>query len=233
MTERAISVASKQSVNLVLFDFDKTIINRDTGEAYIWFMLKRSRIRSFFVLLVLPLVFPFLLFSKAKFIAFSILLWLLTTGMSERKQAGLRRQFIREYLDDGNTRIFSAATEALRKHCEKGDEIVIVSGASIWMVRKIVAATGMPVSLFLCSRERRFLSGRICRFHCYARNKVGEIERRFKLQNYAQIIGYSDSAADIPLLTLCDKRVLVNPSSRCQQKFNAAFCGNADVVSWQ
>ena len=219
--------------NLVLVDFDKTIINRDTGDAYIRFMLRRSLLRMICVALFSPLIILFISFNKTKKPGLSILLWLLTAGMGRRKQAYLRRQFISAYLVEPNTRIFDSAIEALTHHVEQGDEVVIVSGASAWMVKRIVAALRLPVSHFLCSQERAYMSGRISQFHCYGANKVNAVESHFNLQGYFQVIGYSDSASDIPLLALCDKRIVINPTSKCRKRFATAFGNHVEVVKWK
>ena len=219
-------------MNLVLFDFDKTIINRDTGAAYMKFMLSRNPLRLLLCCLSLPISTPFLLHTKTKYIGFSILLWLATLGISARKIIYLRKSFIRMYLSDSSTKIFKDAVQQLFLHSSNTDEVVVVSGASDWMVKAIFTHNHFPNVKFICSEETRFCGGIISKFHCYASRKVKRVRELFDLEKYDLIIGYSDSSADIPILKLCNKRYIVNPTLGCFKKFTRSFNKEMVILTW-
>jgi phosphatidylglycerophosphatase C len=219
-------------VNLVLFDFDKTIINKDTGAEYIKFMLQRSPTRFALCFLALPFTLPFLILKKTKFIGFSVLLWLVTCGMPPKKVAALRKRFINRYLGNKTTAIYKSAIEKLISHVQNKDTVVIVSGASEWMVRGIISKQCIPTLEFACSEETRFAGGMVSKFHCYSANKVRRIKTRYNLEEYETIIGYSDSSIDIPLLRLCNQQIIVNPKPRCFKKLSKSFEQSMKTVNW-
>ncbi|SBS35176.1 Phosphatidylglycerophosphatase C [Marinomonas spartinae] len=219
-------------MNLVLFDFDKTIVNRDTGAAYMKFMLCRNPLRLLFCFLSLPIFIPFLFHAKSKCIGFSVLLWLATLGISVRKIIHLRESFIRMYLNDNSTIIFKDAVQQLLLHSSNADEVIVVSGASEWMVKAIFAQKSLPKVKFVCSEETRFFGGMISKFHCYSSRKVKRVRELFDLGKYDSIIGYSDSSADIPILKLCNKRYIVNPTPTCFKKFTRSFNKEMAVLNW-
>lgn len=178
-------------MNLVLFDFDKTIVNRDTGAAYMKFMLCRNPTRLFTCFLFLPLSIPFLIHAKSKYIGFSILLWFATFSMSLRNLTLLRRAFIQKYLSDNSTRIFNDAIEHLQWYASNSDKVVVLSGASEWMVKAIFSHKDLPSVEFFCSKEKWFFGGIVSKFHCYAYNKVKCIRKRYKLAEQLEHEGKS------------------------------------------
>lgn len=220
-------------MNLVLFDFDKTIVNRDTGAAYMKFMLCRNPLRLFLCCLALPVCVPFLLHSKTKYIGFSILLWLATFGMSLRKVIRLRKAFIRRYLNEPSTIIFKDALQHLQLLTSNNHKVVVVSGASDWMVKAIFTHASLPKVDFVCSHEMCFFGGMISKFHCYASNKVKRVRELYNLEIYDSIIGYSDSSVDIPILALCNRRVNINPKPRCLKKLSTSFDSAIEVLHWE
>ncbi|MDR7119498.1 HAD-IB family phosphatase [Rheinheimera soli] len=219
-------------VNLVLFDFDKTIISRDTGAEYMKFMLARNPLRLTACLFACPFVLPFLLFDKAKFVGYSVWLWLATIGMPIKKVIKLRNKFITQYLESEKTVVYQQAVETLNAHIQKLDKVVIVSGASEWMVKKVFAQLALPKVEFACSQEARLVGGMVSSFHCYAKNKVKSIHQRLNLVKYQSIIGYSDSSVDIPILALCTHRFIVNPKQSCLKKLIKSFDQSVTVVTW-
>lgn len=196
------------------------------------FMLCRNPLRLLFCCLSLPLSIPFLFHVKTKYIGFSILLWCATFGISARKIIRLRKSFIQAYINDKSTLIFKDAIQQLLLHTSKKDEVIIVSGASRWMVNAIFAQTSLPKVTFICSEETYFFGGIICKFHCYSSRKVRRVKEAFELNDYDAVIGYSDSSVDIPILNICDTRYIVNPTPSCFKKFTRSFKKSMVVVAW-
>ena len=67
--------------------------------------------------------------------------------------------------------------------------------------------------------------------HCYGYKKVDLISHII-LENPHKIYGYSDSAADIPLLSICTHKHVINPTKNHLKKFNRAFGNNFLVLNW-
>jgi phosphatidylglycerophosphatase C len=218
---------------LALFDFDKTIISHDTGLEFIVYALKRNPIRFTLALIVAPLAFVFFIRNKYRFVGNSIFLWLGTIGLSKRKIIKLRRQFVDSYLQRSDVSIFPAAVDKIRSHQVKDEQVVIVSGASVWMIKKILNRMALDNILVVGSKETFFLKGMIAKEHCFSNNKLPMLKRQVDVSGYDEVFGYTDSFSDAPLLTLCSRKSLINPSLRHYQKFKKAFDSEFDILSWR
>lgn len=82
------------------------------------------------------------------------------------------------------------------------------------------------------SQEKNLREAWSAYFTVTQKNKVRRIKQRIKLDMFSTVIGYSDSAADIPFLCLCDKKTIVNPTQRNLRKFTQAFGNDMLVVTW-
>lgn len=217
-------------MNLVLFDFDKTIINKDSGAAFMRFIIFRNPIRLMFCALAAPLAALFLVHEKTKRVGFSIWLWIATFAMHRKKVVHLRNAFIKAFSNDRTTRVLARAQ--LAHHFEQGDRIIIVSGASKWIVRKLIAQLALTHTELICSEEKRFAFGMVCTFHCISSNKVLRLTETVATANYNSITGYSDSASDIPMLNICSQRIVINPTKRCLKKFTHVFHNDMKIKKW-
>lgn len=144
----------------------------------------------------------------------------------------LRKHFINRYLENKATVIYKNAIEQLISHAQNKDRVVIVSGASEWMVKRIIVKLCIPMLEFACSEETRLAGGMVSKFHCYSTKKVERIKMRYNLEEYETIIGYSDSSIDIPLLRLCNQQIIVNPKPNCGTKLTKSFGKSMKIVKW-
>lgn len=219
-------------MNLVLFDFDKTIVSKDTGEAFIKYAFKRSPLRSLLALLLFPIALPTLFSSHTKIFGFSLFLWAATVGLSKREMVSLRNEFTNHYMALPAVVIYKDALESITAHRKKADRIVVISGASDWMVKKIFNYIGLKHMEIIGSKETIFAWGMVSKFHCFASKKVCAVNRHLNVRLYSNIVGYSDSATDIPILTLCNERIIVNPNESSLAKFKKRFGHQMAVVNW-
>ena len=217
---------------IALFDFDKTIINKDTGLSFILYALKRNFLRYFFALLITPVSFLFLISNKTRFIGNSIYLWVATVGLSKYGVQELRTNFINHYVNSPEFVIYKDALIKIEGHLEQGHRVLIISGASTWMVEGIIKTIDVPKLQVLGSDEQRLFGGMVSRFHCFEKNKVKILDQFLNLNDYTQIFGYSDSSTDIPLLSICHNKYVINPSKRSLIKFKKAFKTEITVLNW-
>lgn len=109
----------------------------------------------------------------------------------------------------------------LREHQQAGDEVIIISAAADIIVAAICER--LDVNYFLASNmgwdgDNR-LKAEFASPNCYGEEKV----KRYQafLEEYPEIaantsgtIMYSDSHADVPLMSICDQGVAVHPSDK-------------------
>ena len=78
---------------VAVFDFDETLINTDVAYQFINAYIKRSKIRRIAFGLLMPVLLPWLLNPKSRFIAMSVILWCATFPLRGRTGADLFRSF--------------------------------------------------------------------------------------------------------------------------------------------
>jgi len=96
----------------------------------------------------------------------------------------------------------------------------------------VVQLIELPELKILGSSEQRFLGGMKSNFHCFEQNKVKALNESLNLNDYNQVIGYSDSASDIPLLSICHSKYIINPNQSSLIKFEKAFKTDMTVLNW-
>jgi len=131
-----------------------------------------------------------------------------------------------------DTVIYENALDEINRLIKTGAKVVVISGASDWMVDSIFAEIDVNNIQIIGTKEESFLAGMIAREHCYAANKVRILNDYLELEKFDVSAGYSDSSADIPLLSLCNHKKLVNPSARCLSRFKRAFNDDFECLSW-
>jgi phosphatidylglycerophosphatase C len=215
-----------------LFDFDKTIVSKDTGFEFILFALKRNKLRALFAIIALPFALLFFTSNRLRFIGNSTFLWLATCGLNRKNIAVLREQFISDYLRTQNVKVYPLAIARIKQHQANNDQVIIASGSSKWMVKKTFIKLGISNITIIGSREMYFFQGMVANEHCYSKNKIKMIRKIVELDQFAKITGYSDSSADIPLISLCDTKMVINPKIRCLRKFKKSFGNDFKVLHW-
>ena len=198
--------ASQRSGDVVVFDFDGTLVNRDSFSDFAVGYCVSRPLRLFLVLLFLPLSATLLaLGSKAA--AGSILLWGMTVGGSTRRFAVALRLYARGTLPDyANEAIFAE----LARQVNAGCRVVIATGTVPLLVRGLLSARRVPPLPIVGSRLSRRWGGLVAMTHCTGRVKVSELRRKLGIDAWSTV--YTDSFADSALLSGAREITLVSPS---------------------
>lgn len=218
---------------LALFDFDKTIVNQDTGLAYVVFALRRNPLRLLSALLVFPVALLFFSSRKTRYISNAIFLWIATVGQSNFKINNIRAEFVSCYLSSKRVVVYQQAVEEINTYLNQGATLVIITGCFEQLVMDILVKLDLAQVFVLGSSEFRKFGGMITDFHCFSSNKLKRLKTVYELKSFQKIVGYSDSAADIPMLSICDDKFIINPSKRSLDKIKQAFEHNIVVLNWQ
>ena len=215
---------------IVVFDFDHTLYDGDSGGHLVAWLIKRSWARRIAALLAAPLLGPLVAWLPTRRHGISGFLWIGTVGLHGRRQLdALIDRYVTQNAAALRARLLPVALEALHRHRKAGDRVVIATGAPPELARAIldfVAHEDLPVigSLF-----HPFLGGLITAEHCHARNKM----RMLWDAGYDQIaIAYSDSSADLPLLHAARKPVVVNPKRGRVAMFRRVLPPGTPILNW-
>jgi len=201
----------------VVFDFDGTIIPKDSYYDFTKRLISKSFFRVFLNILCLPLIVPLVCIPPTRKWGFSIPCFLATVLQSS-SLFKLRKEFVKWFLKEPNTNIYQQALEDIKRHQSEGKEVVIISGCPKWLLQALVKAIGIRNVQIIGSKQKLLLSGLVITHHCYGANKISMATEAGQLTSN-WMIGYSDSPTDIPMLNLCKKAVLINSSSSASNQF--------------
>lgn len=203
-----------------LFDMDGTLFAGDSQLRFCRWILRRHGWRRLHLLVLLPaaLLSPFCGGGKFLKRAFLTYAW----GLRREVLAAECRAFVQQELIPA---LYPDVAERLRAHQAAGDVTVLCSASPEWWAREMGAALGFshtiatPVEI----GERVPLFPRI--------SPPGNNKGQNKVTRLAALgithadVGYTDSTADLPMLSLCDRAVLINPSEKL-----CAACPQGEVL---
>jgi phosphatidylglycerophosphatase C len=198
---------SEAATNVVVFDFDGTLVSRDS---FFYFAVGYCTARPGRLLLVialLPLALALALRSWKSGV--SVLLWAMTVGASTRSFALALNHYARHTLPGyANDAIFVE----LARHIQAGSRVVIATGTMPVLVRGLLSVRNLRPLPIVGSRVRRSWGGLVAETHCIGRAKVRELRRKLDILEWSTV--YTDSFADRSLLSRARDIILVSPSKR-------------------
>ena len=217
---------------IAVFDFDETLINTDVAYQFINAYIKRSKIRRIAFGMLMPVLLPFLLNPKSRIIAMSVILWCATFPLGGKSGADLFRNFaprIRQAPVNG--RFYNEGLDALTAHRRLGHQVLIISGSPQELVAAVLEDELNPPLEVIGSQIVPFLGGLVYRQYCMREGKLRRAREKGVL-NGGWDYGYTDSAHDIPLLSRCRHRFLVNPSPKTIRKVKRVLQDRVTVLNW-
>ncbi len=217
----------EQHPNLVLFDFDGTLVCGDNGTRMIVAFARSRGWPLFTLLLCTPIVLPLLLFPPTKRLGASMYLWLSTVGMRKTQIDQCLNHLAAFTASHAQHYRIEPAWQRLEQHLQAGDKVVIVTGCWEKMAKKTLRAMGLKGVKVIGSRKQRWLGGYISSPHCYGKNKVRCLASESFTPPWTH--AYTDSVSDRHLLRLAGKPVLVRPSWYSLLRIRHLF-GNIEVI---
>ncbi len=197
--------------NLVIFDLDNTLIKGQSQRLLLIYMFKKREIKLFpFLKILLWFVFYKLDFVKnPKEIMEYSFQFLKNRNVNEfEKKIG---DFFEKKLKN---KFFKESLDLIEKHKKEGREIIIVSNAIEPLVKR--AASFLGLNNFIGTKleyQDGFFTGRIDGNIITGKNKVIEIEKFLKSDDFKEIWAYGDQITDLPFLEISTKPFVVNPDS--------------------
>ena len=218
------------SRKLVVFDFDHTLYDGDSGGHLVGWLIRRSAWRSLAAILAAPILLPLVAFLPTRRFGISGFLWIGTLGTHARHDLdALIDQYVTHDAANIRARLLPKALAVLQRHRDAGDEVLVATGAPPELARAIldfVAHQDLPV---IGSLSRPFLGGLVTREHCHHENKM----RMVRAAGHGPIeVAYSDSAADLPLLLAARAPVVVNPKRGRVGMFRRMLPPGTPILNW-
>ena len=138
------------------------------------------------------------------------------------KLVGLRASelFVTPFIDSvvGSPEKIYSTLERLQRHRKSGHRVTLISGSPSFLLKPFARRFGFEAvgSLYHRDRNHRFTGEVTAMFGAEHKEKVVS---QMPLESYQRIIGYGDTASDIPLLSVANHSVLVDPNKETLKKF--------------
>ena len=215
----------------VVFDFDHTLYDGDSGSHLFAWLIRRSWWRTALALLAAPVFGPMVAFLPTRRYGISGFVWIGTVGMSGPRtlDAAIDR-YVATHEPQIRERLLPVALDVLHRHREAGDTVIVATGAPPELARAIlafVAHEDVPVIGTLVGPK--FGAVGAIR-HCHHEMKV----RMIREAGYTQPIwrAYTDSSADLPLLLAARAPVVGNPKPQRVAMFRERLPAGTPILNW-
>ncbi len=188
----------QKSCKLAFFDFDGTITTRDSFAFFMYYAAPGRFLAA--LILFAPKLFLFWgkRYSrqqlKEDFLAF------LFRGKSQEELARLCRFFTEKKLA---SIVRPQAAEAVRRHQDKGDTVVVVTASPRILIEPWGQEMGIPVlGTELEFDQQGLFSGKIMGKNCRGAEKVRRIKANYDLSRHLVVAVYGDSDGDKEMFEL-------------------------------
>ena len=195
----------------VVFDMDGTLF---AGDSQLKFARRVLRRHPWRLLLMLPFI-PALIAWGLRFISAELLKRIFLSyawGFRREELERYGEAFAREELLPA---LYPELRQRWEAHLSAGDEVILCSASPEWWTRPLGEALGASLVI---ATPVEFVDGRLPLLPVIP--PPGNNRKEAKVQRLAAAgmtraqMGYTDSAADLPMMSLCERVVLVNPSPK-------------------
>jgi len=214
----------------VVFDFDHTLYNGDSGQHLVIWLLRCNWWRRLLALLIAPIFAPMIAYLPTRRCGLSGFVWVGSVGLGLRHGLTPRlERYLVEHAQTLRTRLLPSALAVLQQHLDAGDTVVVATGAPPTLARGILALSGYEHLPVLGTEVNPFLGGLRITHHCHFEEKM----RILREAGYARIdMAYSDSSADLPLLKAARNPVVVNPKPARIPMFQRVLPPGTPILNW-
>nr|WP_201745763.1 haloacid dehalogenase-like hydrolase [Xylella taiwanensis] len=220
----------REDAPLVVFDFDHTLYDGDSGSDLFAWLIRSNPLRLAAALLVTPLLGPLAAMLSTRRRSISGYVWIATFGMRHTREFNrVIRAYVLRHESQIRQRLLPRALEVFACHRIAGDCVVVATGAPPELVRAILALVAyQEVPVVGSSIVPCFGAIRVVR-HCHHEEKI----RMLREQGYRDIaVAYSDSTADLPLLMAAKVPVVVNPKPKREKLFRSLLPPGTSIIHW-
>jgi phosphatidylglycerophosphatase C len=223
--------AAREDAPLVVFDFDHTLYDGDSGGHLFKWLIERAWWRRLLALLIAPVCLPMIAFLPTRRRGIGAFVWVGTIGFHRRRDLDeLIDRYVARHADTIKTRLLPAALEVLHRHREAGDRVVIATGAPPELARAILAFVAHEDVPVVGTEVGPRFGAVVARRHCHHQKKLVMLREAGFCDEIVR--AYSDSLADMPLLCAARQAVVVNPKADSVDEFRRALPAGTPILNW-
>ena len=216
---------------LVVFDFDHTLYDGDSGSHLFKWLIERDAWRKALALLIAPIAGPMVAWMPTRRRGISAFVWVGTLGMRTVDDFNAATdRYVAVHAEAIRARLLPIALDVLRRHREAGDHVVVATGAPPELARAIlafVAHEDLPVIGTIVGPKFGAIGALR---HCHYRMKMTMLREAGFTAPVAA--AYSDSSADLPLLQAAQRPVVVNPKPQRVAMFRRVLPPGTQILNW-
>ena len=215
---------------LVVFDFDHTLYDGDSGSHLFAWMIRRNRLRVLVALLATPLLGPMVAWLPTRRRGISGYVWIGSFGVHRARELDqVIDRYVAAHRGQIQARLLPVALEVLAGHRARGDRVVVATGAPPELARSILDFAGHGDVPVIGTAVGPRLGAMVATRHCHHEEKM----RMLRERGYGDIeVAYSDSSADLPLLRAARRPVVVNPKPGRVEYFRRVLPAGTPILNW-
>ena len=220
----------RNDAQLVVFDFDHTLYDGDSGSHLFAWLIKRNPLRMLAAVLATPLLGPLVAMLPTRRYGISGYVWVATFGLHGAREFNtIIDQYVRVQEAEIRTRLLPQALDVFAEHRRAGDKVVVATGAPPELARAILAFVAHQDVTVIGSEVGPRLGAMGATRHCHNEEKM----RMLRERGYGDIaVAYSDSTADLPLLKAAKAPVVVNPKHSRVEFFGKVLPAGTPILNW-
>jgi len=215
---------------LIVFDFDHTLYEGDSGSDFFYWLLQRNIWRKGLALFITPLVAPWVAYLPTRRRALNVYIWIATAALAKKNPLNaLIESYVQQHEAQIRQRLLAPALAVFEQHRRKGEHVIVATGAPPQLAHAILALVGQTGFPLLGSQLVPSCGAMRLSRHCHHEEKM----RMLRESGYADIaMAYSDSHADLPLLKAARKPVVVNPKASREALFRQVLPEGTPLLNW-
>ncbi len=220
----------REDAPLVVFDFDHTLYDGDSGTHLFASLIKRNPLRMLAALLVTPIAGPMVAMLPTRRAGISVYVWIGSFGLHRARDFNkVIDAYVLRNQAQMRAKLLPQALEVFAAHRAKGDRVVVATGAPPELARAILAFVAHQDVPVIGTEVGPRLGGVGPTRHCHNEEKM----RMLRERGYGDIdIAYSDSTADLPLLLAAKAPVVVNPKPGRVAFFRRVMPAGTRILNW-
>ena len=230
LREQEPEAGAEEDRKTVVFDFDHTLYDGDSGSHLFAWLIRRSWWRTALALLATPVLGPLIAFLPTRRFGISGFVWIGTVGMHRSSTVDvLTDLYVAADREAIASRLLPHALAVLEQHLDAGDRVVVATGAPPELARAILSFVAHEQVPVIGTAIGPRFGAVIATRHCHAEEKM----RMLREAGYTAIdVAYSDSSADLPLLRAARHPVVVNPKPGRVEMFRRVLGSNTPILNW-
>ena len=218
-------------MKFVVFDFDHTLFDADSGTKLVKWLIQRSRWRVLLAVLVAPLAAPLIAFIPTRRYGISVFVWIGTLGLHDEAEVNRTIDlYVDENISDLRKLFMPPALAQFNEHLAAGDTVIVATGAPTELARKLMREVTQEKIPVIGTILGPILGGMHAIQHCHNENKI--VMMRALGYDAPIDIAYTDSFADLPLALAAAHPIIVNPKSSSVDDFRRALPAGTPIVWW-